>query len=196
MYSPTCLAEGKTMKKNLFKIALASAALASTATIGHAHNHGHSHHGMAAPKTNIVEAAVATPDLSTLVTAVKAAGLVDTLASPGPFTVFAPTNAAFGKLPAGTVETLVKPENKGTLTTVLTYHVVAGTFDSKAIAAAIKSGNGKATLTTVQGQKLTASMYGDKLIVTDAKGGKTTVALADLRQKNGVVHVIDSVLMP
>lgn len=184
------------MKKNLFKIALASAALASTATIGHAHNHGHSHHAMAAPKTNIVEAAVATPDLSTLVTAVKAAGLVDTLASPGPFTVFAPTNAAFGKLPAGTVETLVKPENKGTLTTVLTYHVVAGTFDSKAIAAAIKSGNGKATLTTVQGQKLTASMYGDKLIVTDAKGGKSTVALADLRQKNGVVHVIDSVLMP
>ena len=184
------------MKKNLFKIALASAALASTATIGHAHNHGHSHHGMAAPKTNIVEAAVATPDLSTLVTAVKAAGLVDTLASPGPFTVFAPTNAAFGKLPAGTVETLVKPENKGTLTTVLTYHVVAGIFDSKAIAAAIKSGNGKATLTTVQGQKLTASMYGDKLIVTDAKGGKSTVALADLRQKNGVVHVIDSVLMP
>lgn len=184
------------MKKNLFKIALASAALASTATISHAHNHGHSHHGMAAPKTNIVEAAVATPDLSTLVTAVKAAGLVDTLASPGPFTVFAPTNAAFGKLPAGTVETLVKPENKGTLTTVLTYHVVAGTFDSKAIAAAIKSGNGKATLTTVQGQKLTASMYGDKLIVTDAKGGKSTVALADLRQKNGVVHVIDSVLMP
>lgn len=184
------------MKKNLFKIALASAALASTATIGHAHNHGHSHHGMTAPKTNIVEAAVATPDLSTLVTAVKAAGLVDTLASPGPFTVFAPTNAAFGKLPAGTVETLVKPENKGTLTTVLTYHVVAGTFDSKAIAAAIKSGNGKATLTTVQGQKLTASMYGDKLIVTDAKGGKSTVAIADLRQKNGVVHVIDSVLMP
>ena len=184
------------MKKNLFKIALASAALASTATIGHAHNHGHSHHGMTAPKTNIVEAAVATPDLSTLVTAVKAAGLVDTLASPGPFTVFAPTNAAFGKLPAGTVETLVTPENKGTLTTVLTYHVVAGTFDSKAIAAAIKSGNGKATLTTVQGQKLTASMYGDKLIVTDAKGGKSTVALADLRQKNGVVHVIDSVLMP
>jgi uncharacterized surface protein with fasciclin (FAS1) repeats len=184
------------MKKNLFKIALATVAIASTTTIGHAHNHGHGQHAMVAPKTNIVEAAVATPDLSTLVTAVKAAGLVDTLASPGPFTVFAPTNAAFGKLPAGTVETLVKPENKGTLTTVLTYHVVAGTFDSKAIAAAIKSGNGKATLTTVQGQKLTASMYGDKLIVTDAKGGKSTVALADLRQKNGVVHVIDSVLMP
>ena len=184
------------MKKNLFRIAIATAAMASAATVGHAHNHGHSGHSMAAPKTNIVEAAVATPDLSTLVTAVKAAGLVDTLASPGPFTVFAPTNAAFGKLPAGTVETLVKPEKKGTLTTVLTYHVVAGTFDSKAIAAAIKSGNGKATLTTVQGQKLTASMYGDKLIVTDAKGGKSTVALADLRQKNGVVHVIDSVLMP
>jgi uncharacterized surface protein with fasciclin (FAS1) repeats len=184
------------MKKNLFKIAIASAAMASAATVVHAHNHGHSGHSMAAPTTNIVEAAVATPDLSTLVTAVKAAGLVDTLASPGPFTVFAPTNAAFGKLPAGTVETLVRPENKGTLTTVLTYHVVAGTFDSKAIAAAIKSGNGKATLTTVQGQKLTASMYGNKLIVTDAKGGKSTVALADLRQKNGVVHVIDSVLMP
>lgn len=184
------------MKKNLFKIALATAAMASSATIGHAHNHGHGHHDMAAPKTNIVEAAVATPDLSTLVTAVKAAGLVDTLASPGPFTVFAPTNAAFAKLPAGTVETLVKPENKSTLTTVLTYHVVAGTFDSKAIASAIKSGNGKATLTTVQGQMLTASMDGDKLIVTDAKGGKSTVALADLRQKNGVVHVIDNVLMP
>ncbi len=181
------------MKKNLFKIAIATAAMASAATVGHAHNHGHSGHSMAAPKTNIVEAAVATSDLSTLV---KAAGLVDTLASPGPFTVFAPTNAAFGKLPDGTVKTLVKPENKGTLTTVLTYHVVAGTFDSKAIAAAIKSGNGKATLTTVQGQKLIASMYGDKLIVTDAKGGKSTVALADLRQKNGVVHVIDSVLMP
>lgn len=184
------------MKKNLFKIAFASAALASVASVGHAHSHGHSQHAMAAPKTNIVEAAVATPDLSTLVTAVKAAGLVETLASPGPFTVFAPTNAAFGKLPAGTVETLVKPANKGTLTTVLTYHVVAGTFDSKAIAAAIKSGNGKATLTTVQGQKLIASMHGDKLVVTDAKGGKSTVALADLRQKNGVVHVIDSVLMP
>lgn len=184
------------MKKNLFKIALATAAMASTTTVGLANNHGHSQHAMAAPKTNIVEAAVATPDLSTLVTAVKAAGLVDTLASPGPFTVFAPTNAAFGKLPAGTVETLVKPENKGTLTTVLTYHVVAGTFDSAAIAAAIKSGNGKATLTTVQGQKLTASMYGNKLIVTDAKGGKSTVALTDLRQTNGVVHVIDSVLMP
>ena len=145
---------------------------------------------------DIVDTAVKAGNFKTLVAAVQAAGLVDTLKGPGPFTVFAPTNAAFAALPAGTVDTLLKPENKGTLTTVLTYHVVAGTFDSKAIAAAIKSGNGKATLTTVQGQKLTASMYGDKLIVTDAKGGKSTVALADLRQKNGVVHVIDSVLMP
>ncbi len=145
---------------------------------------------------NIVETAVATPALSTLVAALRAADLVGTLASPGPFTVFAPTNAAFAKLPAGTVETLVKPENKGTLTTVLTYHVIAGRFTSGNVIAAIRKGKGKAVLTTVQGHPLTATMHGRKLILTDAKGGRSVVTTANLMQSNGVVHVIDTVLMP
>ena len=144
----------------------------------------------------IVENAVNSKDHTTLVAAVKAAGLVETLSSPGPFTVFAPTNAAFAKLPAGTVETLVKPENKGTLTTVLTYHVVAGRITSAAIAKKIKAGKGKARLTTVQGGKLTAQMVGKKLVLTDAKGGKSTVTIANVMQSNGVIHVVDTVLMP
>lgn len=145
---------------------------------------------------NIVENAVNSKDHTTLVAAVKAAGLVDTLMSPGPFTVFAPTNAAFDKLPAGTVDTLLKPENKGTLTAVLTYHVVAGTMTSTDIAAAIKAGGGSATLTTVQGGTLTGRMMGDKLVLTDAKGGKSTVTIANVMQSNGVIHVVDSVLLP
>jgi uncharacterized surface protein with fasciclin (FAS1) repeats len=148
------------------------------------------------PQKTIVENASAAPNLTTLVAAVKAAGLVDTLASPGPFTVFAPTDAAFAKLPAGTVDSLVMPENKGTLTTILTYHVVPGKLDSKAIAKAIKMGGGTATLTTVQGNKLSAMMMGKNLVLTDAKGGKSVVSIADVNQSNGVVHVIDSVLMP
>ncbi len=148
------------------------------------------------PTKNIVENAVNSKDHTTLVAAVKAAGLVDTLSGPGPFTVFAPTNAAFAKLPAGTVESLVKPENKGTLTTILTYHVVSGTMDSKAIAAAIKAGKGKAKLHTVQGGDLTASMSGGKLVLTDAKGGTSTVTIKDVYQSNGVIHVVDTVLMP
>jgi uncharacterized surface protein with fasciclin (FAS1) repeats len=148
------------------------------------------------PTKNIVETAVATPDLSTLVAAVKAADLVDTLSSPGPFTVFAPTNAAFGKLPAGTVETLVKPENKGTLTSILTYHVIAGKFTSTDVMAAIRKGGGKAVLPTVNGGTLTATMQGKHLVLTDAKGGMSTVKLANLMQSNGVVHVIDTVVMP
>ncbi|AMQ00669.1 Fasciclin [Pedobacter cryoconitis] len=145
---------------------------------------------------DIVDNAVNSKDHTTLVAAVKAAGLVETLKSAGPFTVFAPTNEAFDKLPAGTVETVLKPENKAMLTKILTYHVVAGKMDSKAIAKAIKMGNGKAELTTVAGGKLWASMDGDKLILTDEKGGTATVTIANVMQKNGVIHVIDSVLMP
>jgi len=145
---------------------------------------------------DIVDNAVNSKDHTTLVAAVKAAGLVETLKSAGPFTVFAPTNEAFDKLPAGTVETVLKPENKAMLTKILTYHVVAGKMDSKAIAKAIKAGNGKAELTTVSGGKLWASMDGDKLILTDEKGGTATVTIANVMQKNGVIHVIDSVLMP
>lgn len=148
------------------------------------------------PSKNIVANAVNSKDHTTLVAAVKAAGLVETLQGAGPFTVFAPTNAAFDKLPKGTVETLVKPENKGTLTTVLTYHVVAGKFNAKDIAKLIKAGNGKAELKTVQGGILTASMEGKKLVLTDAKGGKSYVTIADVNQSNGVIHVIDTVVMP
>ncbi|SFG63870.1 fasciclin domain-containing protein [Pedobacter insulae] len=145
---------------------------------------------------DIVDNAVNSKDHTTLVAAVKAAGLVETLKSAGPFTVFAPTNAAFDKLPAGTVATLVKPENKKTLTTILTYHVVAGKMGSKEIAAAIKAGNGKAELTTVQGGKLWAWMEGKKLMLKDEKGGTSMVTIKDVFQSNGVIHVVDTVLMP
>jgi uncharacterized surface protein with fasciclin (FAS1) repeats len=148
------------------------------------------------PTKNIIENAVNSKDHTTLVAAVKAAGLVETLSSAGPFTVFAPTNAAFNKLPAGTVETLVKPENKGTLTTILTYHVVAGKMSAADVVAAIKAGNGKATLKTVQGGTLTASLKGKSVILTDEKGGMSKVTIADVNQSNGVIHVIDTVLMP
>ena len=145
---------------------------------------------------DIVDNAVNSKDHTTLVAAVKAAGLVKTLKGKGPFTVFAPTNEAFGKLPAGTVETLVKPESKAVLTKILTYHVVAGKLDAKAIAKAIKAGNGKAELTTVAGGKIWASMEGEKLILTDEKGGTSAVTIANVMQKNGVIHVVDTVLMP
>ncbi|BCW87115.1 hypothetical protein sos41_02410 [Alphaproteobacteria bacterium SO-S41] len=148
------------------------------------------------PSKTIVENAMNSKDHTTLVAAVKAAGLVETLSGPGPFTVFAPTNAAFEKLPAGTVDTLVKPENKEMLTKILTYHVVAGTMTSADIAKAIEAGGGKATLTTVEGETLTAAMDGDKLVLTDAKGGTSTVTIADVTQSNGVIHVVDTVLMP
>ena len=148
------------------------------------------------PNKDIVDNAVNSKDHTTVVAAVKAAGLVDTLKGKGPFTVFAPTNEAFAKLPAGTVDTLLKPENKPTLTKILTYHVVAGKMDAKTIAKAIKAGKGKAELTTVSGGKLWAAMDGDKLILTDEKGGTATVTIANVMQKNGVIHVIDSVLMP
>ena len=148
------------------------------------------------PSKNIVENAVNSKDHTTLVAAVKAAGLVETLQSAGPFTVFAPTNAAFNKLPKGTVENLVKPENKATLTSILTYHVISGKMDSKALMEKIKMGNGKAMLKTVQGEELTFMMKGKTLWVMDAKGGKAQVTIKDVYQKNGVIHVIDTVLMP
>lgn len=145
---------------------------------------------------DIVDNAMNSKDHTTLVAAVKAAGLVETLKGKGPFTVFAPTNAAFDKLPEGTVAMVLKPENKATLTKILTYHAVAGKMDSKAIAKAIRMGGGKAELTTVAGGKLWAWMEGDKLMLKDEKGGMATVTIADVMQKNGVIHVIDTVLMP
>jgi uncharacterized surface protein with fasciclin (FAS1) repeats len=148
------------------------------------------------PSKNIVENAVNSKDHTTLVAAVKAAGLVETLQGAGPFTVFAPTNAAFSKLPAGTVDALLKPEAKGQLTTVLTYHVVPGKLDSKELMSMIKAGNGKAMLKTVQGEELTAMMKGNGIAVTDTKGNTAMVTIKDVYQQNGVIHVIDKVLMP
>ncbi|HCA58383.1 MAG TPA: beta-Ig-H3/fasciclin [Blastocatellia bacterium] len=145
---------------------------------------------------DIVDTAVATDSLSTLVTAVKAADLVATLKSDGPFTVFAPTNDAFGKVPQATLSSLLKPENKQALTGVLTYHVVAGKLDSKAVAKAIKDGKGKAVLTTVQGGKLTAMLDGKNVVLMDENGNKSTVVMVDVKTSNGVVHVIDTVVLP
>ena len=145
---------------------------------------------------DIVDNAVNSKDHTTLVAAVKAAGLVDTLKSPGPFTVFAPTNEAFAALPAGTVDTLLKPENKATLVKVLTYHVVAGKMDAATLMAAIKAGGGKAQLKTVAGGSLWASMSGGHVMITDEKGDVATVTIADVIQSNGVIHVIDKVMLP
>jgi uncharacterized surface protein with fasciclin (FAS1) repeats len=148
------------------------------------------------PNKNIIENAVNSADHTTLVAAVKAAGLVETLEGPGPFTVFAPTNEAFAKLPAGTVDTLLKPENKATLTKVLTYHVVSGKLGAAELKKQIKEGKGKAELTTVEGGKLWASMNEGKLVLTDEKGGTSTVTIPNVFQSNGVIHVVDTVLMP
>jgi uncharacterized surface protein with fasciclin (FAS1) repeats len=149
------------------------------------------------PSKNIVQNAVNSKDHTTLVAAVKAAGLVDTLQGPGPFTVFAPTNTAFEKLPAGTVDTLLKPENKGTLTKVLTYHVVPGRMSAASLMKAVKEGEGEAKLKTVSGDWLVAKQAGPgKLTITDAKGDVAMVTIADVMQSNGVIHVIDTVLLP
>ena len=148
------------------------------------------------PTKNIVENAVNSKDHTTLVAAVKAAGLVETLQGNGPFTVFAPTNEAFNMLPSGTVDNLLKPENKGTLTSVLTYHVVAGKLDAKALMDKIKTSGGSARLTTVQGEELTVMKKGKNLEIKDSKGGIARVTIKDVYQKNGVIHVIDKVLMP
>ncbi len=148
------------------------------------------------PTKTIVDNAMNSADHTTLVAAVKAAGLVDTLKGNGPFTVFAPTNAAFDQLPAGTVDNLLKPENKAMLTRVLTYHVVAGKYDSQALAKLIAKGKGKASLKTVSGGILWAMMDGGNIVLRDEKGGTSTVTTADVYQSNGVIHVVNTVLMP
>jgi uncharacterized surface protein with fasciclin (FAS1) repeats len=185
------------MKKSIFA-ALVAATLAFSTLGATAHAQTDPKVGGAEmyPSKTIVENAANSPIHKTLVAAVKAAGLVDTLSSPGPFTVFAPTDDAFAKLPAGTVDNLVKPENKATLTKILTYHVVPGKISAKDIADGIKAGGGKYEMTTVEGGKLTASMMGKRVMLTDEKGGMATVTIANVYQSNGVIHVIDTVLMP
>lgn len=148
------------------------------------------------PTKDIIDNAVNSKDHTTLVAAVKAADLVETLKGPGPFTVFAPTNEAFAKLPTGTVDTLLKPENKSALTKVLTYHVVAGRMTAKDIEAKAKMNGGKAMLTTVEGESLTAWEKGGAWYLTDAKGGSSKITIANVMQSNGVIHVVDTVLMP
>ncbi|WP_260737381.1 fasciclin domain-containing protein [Tunturiibacter lichenicola] len=182
--------------KKTFLAVLAVAALAVTSLSAHAQKDPDVGGAAMYANKTIVENAANSPIHKTLVAAVKAAGLVDTLNGPGPFTVFAPTDDAFAKLPAGTVETLVKPENKDTLVKILTYHVVSGKVSAKELEKMIKKGGGKATLKTVQGEDLTATTSGGKIILTDAKGGTATVTTADVFQSNGVIHVIDTVLMP
>ena len=148
------------------------------------------------PSKDIIDNAVNSSDHTTLVAAVKAAGLVDTLKGPGPFTVFAPTDEAFAALPAGTVDTLLKPANKPVLTKVLTYHVVPGRIDAHELARQIQAGGGKATLKTASGGTLTASMRGSDILITDAKGGSAVVTIPDVYQSNGVIHVVNKVLLP
>jgi uncharacterized surface protein with fasciclin (FAS1) repeats len=191
------------MKRNFLMngiaaLALMTAAMTGSAAIAGKHKMTNPMVGGAAmyPTKNIIENAVNSKDHTTLVAAVKAAGLVETLSGPGPFTVFAPTNAAFAKLPTGTVETLVKPENKATLTSILTYHVVSGRVTSTDLVKLIKAGKGSATITTVAGGTLTAKMAGKNIVLTDARGGMSTVTTANVIQSNGVIHVIDSVLLP
>ncbi|MEP7213021.1 MAG: fasciclin domain-containing protein [Acidobacteriota bacterium] len=187
------------MKKLFFgAMAMAMFALASSNVSAQMADGGNPMVGGAAMyKTkNIVENAVNSADHTTLVAAVKAAGLVDTLSGAGPFTVFAPVNSAFAALPAGTVETLLKPENKATLVKILTYHVIAGNFSSKDVVKAIKKGKGKASFKTVSGGTLTAMLVGGKVVLMDEKGGRSTVTIADVKQSNGVIHVVDSVLLP
>jgi uncharacterized surface protein with fasciclin (FAS1) repeats len=179
----------KLFASSLISIALTAAVIplsgAMAGSAGHAKHH-----------STVVSAAAQSADHTTLVAAVKAAGLAETLAGKGPFTVFAPSNAAFAKLPAGTVETLLQPANLGTLRAVLTYHVVPGSYDAATIVGAIKAGDGKATLKTVQGEVLTATLEGGKVIVTDKRGGTASVTAADLRQSNGIIHVTDAVSLP
>ena len=185
--------------KRLFAIMVASAALTigSSAVFAQMMKDDPMVGGAAMyPSKTIVANAMNSADHTTLVAAVKTAGLVDTLNGKGPFTVFAPTNDAFAQLPAGTVDMLLKPENKAMLTKVLTYHVVAGKWDAKALARLIKKGNGQARLKTVSGGTLTAMMNGNNIIVRDEKGGTATVTIADVYQSNGVIHVVNAVLMP
>lgn len=185
-------------KLNTFKaIALAAtAAVASTAALTAVPAAAHDHKMAAKAKPNIVETAVSTGVHTTLVAAVQAAGLVETLSGPGPFTIFAPTDTAFAKLPDGTVATLVKPENKATLTGILTYHAVAGNVTAGDLVALIKKHNGTATITTLSGGTLSARLSGDTVVITDAAGRATAVTQADVKTSNGVIHVTDGVFLP
>lgn len=180
---------------NPYRIALALS-IALLAPLAPTANAGNASAAAPANQSTVVDVAVSSPDHTTLVAAVKAADLAGTLSSTGQFTVFGPTNAAFDALPAGTVDTLLKPENKATLTGVLTYHVVPGAVDAATLVSTIKAGGGTAELTTVQGGKLVASIDGNRVVLTDAKGSKSTVTATDLVAGNGVVHVVDRVLMP
>lgn len=168
-------------------LALASLSAAAQVTVGGAAMYS---------SRDIIDNAVESKDHTTLVAAVKAADLVQTLKGPGPFTVFAPTNEAFAQLPAGTVDTLLQPENKPILTKTLTYHVVSGALDSNALRQKVQAGHGKAMLRTVEGEPLTISERGNGLAVTDARGATAQVTIADVTQSNGVIHVVDKVLMP
>jgi uncharacterized surface protein with fasciclin (FAS1) repeats len=176
--------------------AIVAAALAATTGLVAVPALADHHKAAATTSPNIVQTAMSTGVHNTLVAAVKAAGLVDTLSSPGPFTVFAPTDTAFAKLPDGTVATLVKPENKGTLTSILTYHAVAGKVTSADLVKLIKHHGGEATIKTVSGGELTARLSGDKIVITDAAGRATAVTTADVMTSNGVVHVTDGVFLP
>jgi uncharacterized surface protein with fasciclin (FAS1) repeats len=176
--------------------AAVAAALAVTTGLAALPAVAHQHKASAAAAPNIVQTAMSTGVHNTLVAAVKAAGLVDTLSSPGPFTVFAPTDTAFAKLPDGTVATLVKPANKGTLTSILTYHAVAGKVTSADLVKLIKHHGGEATITTFSGGELTARLSGDTIIITDEKGRASAVTQADVMTSNGVVHVTDGVFLP
>ena len=177
------------MRTPAFFAALAGLTLASTPAMALDHH-------TTTPGKTVVEVAVGNSDFSTLVAAVKAADLATTLSGKGPFTVFAPTNAAFAKLPAGTVETLVQPANKATLTSVLTYHVVPGRVNAAQLTKLIRDGGGTATLTTVTGGTLKASLMGSRIMLTDAKGGTAHVVTANVNASNGVIHAIDTVVMP
>ena len=184
----------------LFRLTAAALVLAATASISYADGHMGKNPIVGGkemfPSKNIIQNAVNSADHTTLVAAVKAAGLVETLQGPGPFTVFAPTNAAFAKLPTGTVDSLLKPDMKPTLTKVLTYHVVAGKWSADDLMKKIKDGNGTAELTTVAGGKLWAMIKDGKVVLKDEKGGMSTVTQANVFQSNGVIHVIDTVVMP
>ncbi len=186
------------MKKTFIMVLLAVTSLTAAVSTASAQDKNPMVGGAAMYRTkDIVDNAVNSADHTTLVAAVKAAGLVPTLKGKGPFTVFAPTNAAFDKLPAGTVDTLLMPENKGMLTKILTYHVVAGKYDGKKLMSMIKKGKGSAMLKTVSGGMLTAKMNGmDGITLTDEKGGMSNVTIANVYQSNGIIHVVDTVLMP
>lgn len=179
----------KLFASSVISIALTAAMIPLSGAIAGGVNHaGH--------QSTVVSAAAKSTDHTTLVAAVTAAGLGDTLAGKGPFTLFAPTNAAFAKLPAGTVETLLQPANRDMLRAVLTYHVVAGNYDAARILGEINANGGKTELKTVQGEVLSFSLEGGKVMVTDKRGGSATVTAADLRQSNGIIHVTDAVSLP